>query len=228
MRSTDLLDRISLRGLGLLCQVAFVGAALCGFEAWSWHYARQVFEGSTQADYWFAPDGTATYALSVERRNWGATPVRHVYLSGAGKTSDGALQWYDENGSPLEWTTTPWGGPGMWRCQAELRRPVHRGEWTRYTVWHRGIAPGAVESGGEQWGIYQDTNGDWVFHNHPGLGSRNVITFTLPEGAQVVSAEPSRRARIIGGRAPVVQYTNLGEPHTLRWRMLGAESPALP
>lgn len=222
MSMRKILNRVSMKTLGRICSVAIAVPAVVAAEFWVWQDARKVFDGRSEATYWFAPDGTATYALNVAQKNWSAAPIRTLHLYGGRDAAPepDSMAWYDEYGNELEWNATKVGEPSFWRYEAELRRPIDRREWVRYTVWDRAMQPDSGKGDHEKGGIYQEENSDWVFRNNPGLGPENTVTMVFPPNTEIVTAEPANRATVVsGGYCPTVRFDDIRETHTVRWRL---------
>jgi len=213
-----LLERVSHKTLRRMCGAAIVISAMVGGQAWAWFYSHSLWEGRVYATYWFSADGSATCVLDIHAKNSGALPLREVQLYGS-KPEPGDLVWYDQHGATLEWRSEPTDDANLWKQVAGLHTPAYRGEWLRYTVWWKHIKPRAVEHDGESWGTFQDEDGNWVFRNNPALRSENTVTLVLPEGAEVVSAEPANHAHVLNGACPAVEFTNLRGAHVVKWRM---------
>ncbi|MCC6697000.1 MAG: hypothetical protein IT365_15330, partial [Candidatus Hydrogenedentes bacterium] len=193
-----ILSRVSMKTLGRICSAAIAIPAVVAAEFWVWHNARSVIDGRSELTYWFAPDGTMTSALHVEQKNWSEVPVRTVHLYDGVEYAPESLDWYDEYGNALEWKPTKVGS-SMWRYEAELRTPIDRREWMRYTAWVRDMHPGTIQHEGQNWGIYQEDNGDWVFRNNSALGPENSVSMIFPPNTEIISAEPARYATVVSG-----------------------------
>lgn len=219
MSMRSILNRVSMKTLGRICSVAIVIPAVGAAEFWVWQNARKVFDGRAEATYWFAPDGTATTAFHVEQKNWQDVPVRTVHQYDGSELGRNQMQWYDEYGNELEWQAVK-AGDHLWRYEAQLRTPVDRRDWIRYTVWVRDLQPDSMGHEEQQWGIYQEENGDWVFRNNTALGPENTVSMVFPPNTEILLAEPANRATVkSGGYCPTVRFDDLREVHTVKWRL---------
>jgi len=219
MSMRSMLNRVAMKTLGRICSVAIVIPAVGAAEFWVWQNARNAFDGRAEATYWFAPDGTATTAFHVEQKNWQDVPVRTVHQYDGSELGRDQMQWYDEHGNELDWQAVK-AGDHLWRYEAELRTPVDRRDWIRYTVWVRDLQPDSMAHEGQQWGIYQEENGDWVFRNNTALGPENTVSMVFPPNTEILLAEPANRATVqSGGYCPTVRFDDLREVHTVKWRI---------
>lgn len=226
MLMRKMLNRVSMKTLGRLCSLAIVLPAVAAAEFWVWHNARGVFDGRSEMTYWFAPDGTVTCALHVEQKNWRDVPVGTVNSYDCMEYSRDQMAWYDEHGNELEWNAVSVGSP-MWRYEAQLRTPVGSRQWVRYTTWIRKMNPAMIQHEGQNWGIYQEENGDWVFKNNSALGPENTVSMIFPANTEIISVEPARYATVVSeGGCPMVRFDDLREVHVVKWRMPKPEAPS--
>lgn len=214
-----MLNRVSFKTLGRICSVAIIVPSVVAAETWVWHFARGVFDGRAEATYWFAPDGTMTSAFHVEQKNWSKIPDRTVHLYDGVEFPQEDMVWYDEYGNELNWEKIKVGS-AMWRYEAQLRTPIDKGDWIRYTVWLHDMEPHSSAVKDQKCGLYQEDNGDWVFRNNTALGRENTVSMVFPPNTEIISAEPAKRATVVsGGYYPFVRFDDLREAHTVRWQL---------
>lgn len=220
MSMRKILNRVSMKTLSRICSVAIVIPAFTTAEFWVWQNARKVFDGHTEAMYWFAPDGTATYALNYAQKNWSSVPVSSVYWYGNQHATPDTMAWYDEHGNKLDWKATKIAEPSFWRYDAQLRKPIGRGEWTRYTLWVRDLHLQTARLEGQSSVFYQEDNGDWFLRDISIPGPENSVTMVFPANTEIITVEPRKRATVhSGGGCPMVRFDDLREPHAVRWRL---------